>query len=52
MEELKNKIEELAKAKNNVKICLEDSDILIDFHGIVYWAERVEKLRKEIKEML
>jgi hypothetical protein len=35
-----------------VKTLLENGEALIDFHGITYWAERVEKLRKEIKEML
>ena len=41
---------ELQRAKENVKSCLEGWTV--DMHDIVYWAERVEKLRKEIKEMI
>lgn len=52
MEELKNKIEELEKAKKAVIATLESSNCLVDMHGLDYWASRVEKLREEIKEML
>lgn len=49
---MKEKFEELAKAKRNVMDLLQNSDMLIDMHGLEYWAGVVERLRKEIKEML
>ena len=52
MKELKNKINELEKAKKAVISILNDCNCLVDMHGLSYWAERVEKLRNEIKEML
>lgn len=52
MEELKNKIEELEKAKNNCIWLLDNPDGLADMHGLEYWAGIVERLRKEIKEAL
>ena len=52
MEELKNKIEELGKAKRAVESCLEKESVLVDMHGLSYWAGVVERLRQEIKEML
>ena len=52
MEELKKKIDELEKAKKAVLSTLEDSNCLVDMHGLEYWAGVVERLRNEIKEML
>lgn len=52
MEDLKKKIEELEYAKKAVLAALEKDGCLVDMHGLSYWAERVEKLRIEIKEML
>lgn len=52
MENLKEKIEELEKAKKAVLSCLEKDGVWVDMKGISYWAKRVEDLRKEIKEML
>lgn len=52
MEELKKKIDELEYAKKAVLSILEKDGCLVDMHGLSYWAERVEKLRVEIKEML
>lgn len=43
------KYEELLKAKENVAWLLEHPDGLVDMHGLAYWAERVEKLREEVK---
>lgn len=43
------KFSELVYARKAVQSCLEDSNTLVDMHGLVYWAERVEQLRKEIK---
>lgn len=46
------KMEELEYAKKAVISCLENHAVLVDMHGLTYWAERVEKLRKEILEGL
>ena len=46
------KLEELQKAKDNVRWLLDHSDGLVDMHGLVYWAGVVERLRTEIKETL
>jgi len=45
------KIEQLEKAKENVKWLLDNSTGLVDFHDIVYWAGVVYKLREEIKNI-
>lgn len=49
---MEEKIKELEYAKNAVKSCLENHNVLVDMHGLTYWAERVEKLRKEILEVV
>lgn len=49
---MKDKFEELQKAKENVMDLLQNADALIGMHDIVYWADVVQRLRKEIKEML
>jgi hypothetical protein len=49
---MKEKFEELEYAKKAVMSCLEHDGILVDMHGLEYWAGVVEILRKEIKEML
>ena len=49
---MENKFEELEKAKKAVISCLEKDGVLVDMHGLEYWAGVVERLRKEIKEML
>ena len=41
-------IKELAYAKKAVKVCLENSNCNVDMHGLSYWANEVERLRKEI----
>ncbi len=46
------KIEELKGAKNNVALLLDNMDLLIDMHGLVYWAGVVERLREEIKKRI
>lgn len=48
----KTKMEQLEKAKSNVKWLLEHSAGLVDMHDLVYWAQVVENLRKEIKNSL
>lgn len=49
---MEEKIKELEYAKKAVISCLDDMLVLVDMHGLVYWAGVVERLRKEIKEML
>lgn len=52
MIEFTNKLQELEYAKKAVSCCLNSCKCLVDFHGLVYWAEVVERLRKEITEEL
>lgn len=49
MEELMKKLQ---YAKNSVAWLLEHESGLVDMHSISYWAEEVERLRKELKSML
>lgn len=49
---MKEKFEELEYAKKAVISCLEHDGTWVDMHGLEYWAGVVERLRKEIKEML
>lgn len=44
--------EQLEEAKQAAKSCLESDNTLVGMHGLVYWAERVETLRQQIKEQL
>jgi hypothetical protein len=43
-------IEKLNYAKDAVKWLLDHVTGLVDFHGLVYWATEVERLREEIKK--
>ena len=52
MEEKIEKFKELMQAKKNCQFCLDNATGDADMHGLVYWAERVEKLRQEVAEML
>jgi len=45
-------IEELEEAKKNVLTLLEEPGASVDFHGIVYWAGRVESLRELAKSLI
>ena len=47
-----NNMEELKKAKEKVRWLLDNPTGLVDMHGLEYWAGVVERLRKEIKDML
>lgn len=49
---MEEKIKELEYAKKAVMSCLEHDGVLVDMHGLEYWASVVERLRKEIKDML
>lgn len=52
MEKLVEKIKRLEYAKKAVRSCLEKDGVLVDMHGLEYWAGVVERLRKEIREAL
>jgi hypothetical protein len=49
---MNEKIEALQKAKDAVRWLVDHSEGLVDMHGLVYWAGRVEALRAEIREAL
>jgi len=44
--------EKLMYAKNSVKWLLDHDNGSVDFHGLSYWANEVERLRDEIKKAL
>jgi len=52
MRDKDNMFKELMQAKENVSYLLGNADALVDMHGLSYWACKVERLRKEIKEEL
>jgi len=43
---------ELDYAKNAVSSTLKSANCLVDFHGLSYWAQEVERIRAEIREIL
>lgn len=43
-------LEKLKYAKDSVAWLLNHVTGLVDFHGLVYWATEVERLREEIKK--
>lgn len=45
-------LEQLQTAKNNVRWLLDHESGLVDMHGLPHWAGEVERLRKEIKEVM
>lgn len=45
-------IEKLQYAKTAVSWLLEHESGSVDFHGLSYWAQEVERLRGEIKKLL
>ena len=49
---MKEKFKKLEYAKKAVISCLNNSSCLVDMHDLVYWANEVERLRKEIIENL
>ena len=51
-EQLKELVEKLAYAKNAVISCLNDDGVLVDMHGLSYWASEVEALRIKIKKLI
>ena len=44
--------ERLEYAKRAVQSILDNANCTVDFHGLVYWAGEVERLRKETKAKL
>jgi hypothetical protein len=52
MNNIQELTEKLIYAKDAVQAILNKDGVMVDWHGIVYWAEAVERLRKEIKEQL
>ena len=49
---MEEKIKELEYAKEAVMQCLAHDGVLFNMHGLEYWDSVVERLRKEIKDML
>jgi hypothetical protein len=49
---MENTIKDLEKAKKNTQTLLDEPNASVDFHGLSYWAERVESLRNIIKNSL
>lgn len=47
-----DKVKHLEEAKQATLDCLNDGNMLVDMHGLAYWAGEVERLRNEIKENL
>jgi hypothetical protein len=45
-------LEELKKAKDAVRWLLDNESGKVDMKGLSYWASEVERLRKEIREIL
>ena len=51
-DDILKKVEELITAKDAVSYCLEIPNGLVGMHGLSYWAGVVERLRKELHEVL
>lgn len=47
---MEQNIKNLEYAKKAVQSELDDANCSVDFHGIVYWASEVERLRELIKK--
>ena len=45
-------LDKLNYAKDAVLATLKNDGVLVDFHGLAYWAGEVERLRAEIKSLL
>lgn len=45
-------IEKLQYAKKAVIWLVEHENGAVDSHGLIYWAQEVERLREEIKKVL
>ena len=49
---MKEIFEQLQYAKKAVLWLIENESGSVDFHGLVYWAGEVERLRAEIKKSI
>ena len=49
---MEENIKKLEHAKRAVILCLENANCNVDFHGLVFWAGEVERLRIEIVKAL
>ena len=49
---MKELIKKLEYAKNAVQSCIKSANCSVDMHGLSYWANEVERLRKEISEQI
>ena len=45
-------IDQLLKAKENCRYCLDNGMGLVDMKGLSYWANLVEELRAQLKELM
>lgn len=51
-EEILKKVSELLEAKDNIIFCLNNPTGSAGMHGLSYWSGVVERLRKELAELL
>ena len=51
-DDITKKVLELLEAKDAVLTCLNDPNTFVGMHGLAYWANRVETLRKELRDNL
>lgn len=49
---LEQAIKDLEEAKKHTRILLDNPEASIDFHGLAYWASKVENLRELIKTLI
>lgn len=42
-------LEKYNYARKACRECLENGSVLVDMHGLTYWASEVERLRQEFK---
>lgn len=49
---MEEKVKQLQKAKDNVIWLINNPTGSVDCHGLIYWAEVVERLREEIRKNL
>ena len=52
MKNTKEITDRLLYAKDAVRYCLDNTMNLVDMKGIVYWAGEVERLRKELQNIM
>lgn len=50
--ELLDTVKALEDAKQAVRDCLSNEGVLVDLHGLAYWAGEVERLRNKVKGLI